>query len=596
MRSGMLLDYVRAPRAKYTMMGEVVRYVIPGPLQCSMGCGGQACKYENPSCWSEEDQAIVGLYSSWVTDDLLAMSRPSTEIIEKYKIIDQFKRNGITTVINLQKPGEHASCGNTLEPDSGFSYRPEVFMANDRVLLACFLAYASRMTADQAIIYVRAKRPNSIQTRGQLQCVRRFVRFLDPLRSVFSCASPRSSPFTLRQFLVRQRHMLHGLERREMRHLPKIIQLVSRLLVDIAENREVIEEDILEAPDINDVEMSLSLMEKMSMEYGPGGRPRLPGPPTLPRHANEPAIFYHRKSLSYSDSDLRRLGPELSLPGQASCSLSTGHLNMACMMQPARLASLGRGQKGSIWEQKNLTTENGSLVLKRKKEVFHRTGSLENDKGSSPIGSLLFRWKREQRAGLKRCPSGDCEESEVPFITLQTELSLEARRLLVAQALAVDLTQDGEDQHRHTVSFWQAELNHGGAWERLCMERDPFILTGLMWAWLEQLKEPAIDRGAAESLDPKNTDSQTVLDTLDQAPRITLVCVLDCMARLLSIPEDLENAFLRRTIKAFTKLEDDSEGKSVYENMAVVLKLVLLDMRLKAIEEDEAANVLLSSK
>ena len=56
---------VRAPRAKYTMMGEVVRYVIPGPLQCSMGCGGQACKYENPSCWSEEDQAIVGLYSSW---------------------------------------------------------------------------------------------------------------------------------------------------------------------------------------------------------------------------------------------------------------------------------------------------------------------------------------------------------------------------------------------------------------------------------------------------------------------------------------------------------------------------------------------------
>ena len=309
------------------------------------------------------------------------------------------------------------------------------------------------MTADQAIMYVRAKRPNSIQTRGQLQCVRKFVRFLDPLRSVFSCAEPCSSPFTLRQFLERQRHMLHGLERREMRHLPKIIQLVSRLLVDIAENREVIEEDILEAPDISDVEMSLSLMEKMSMEYGPGGRPRLPGLPSLPRHANEPAIFYHRKSLCYSDSDLRRLGPELL--GQPSSSLSTGHLDMACMMQPARLASLGQGQKGSLWEQKNLTSENGSHLLKRKQDAFHRTGSLENDKESSTIGSLLFRWKTEQRAGLKRSRSGECEESEVPFITLQTELSLDARRLLVAQALAMDLTQDGEDQHRHTVSFWQ---------------------------------------------------------------------------------------------------------------------------------------------
>lgn len=40
-------------------------------------------------------------------------------------------RNGIKTVINLQLPGEHASCGNPLEPESGFSYRPEVFMENN---------------------------------------------------------------------------------------------------------------------------------------------------------------------------------------------------------------------------------------------------------------------------------------------------------------------------------------------------------------------------------------------------------------------------------------------------------------------------------
>lgn len=99
------------------------------------------------------------------------MSRPSTEIIEKYNIIDQFRRytqlvlrsfnsslsitsstfgdenneiymslfcvcmfvsrNGIKTVINLQMPGEHAHCGNPLEPESGFSYQPEVFMENN---------------------------------------------------------------------------------------------------------------------------------------------------------------------------------------------------------------------------------------------------------------------------------------------------------------------------------------------------------------------------------------------------------------------------------------------------------------------------------
>lgn len=96
-----------------------------------------------------------------VTEHLLAMSRPSTEIIEKYQIISQFRRygtvlakqycscggesgkdfhvlvhvclsrNGIKTVINLQIPGEHADCGNALEPKSGFSYNPEVFMENN---------------------------------------------------------------------------------------------------------------------------------------------------------------------------------------------------------------------------------------------------------------------------------------------------------------------------------------------------------------------------------------------------------------------------------------------------------------------------------
>lgn len=37
-------------------------------------------------------------------------------------------RCGIKSIINLQRPGEHASCGNPLEPESGFTYLPEAFM------------------------------------------------------------------------------------------------------------------------------------------------------------------------------------------------------------------------------------------------------------------------------------------------------------------------------------------------------------------------------------------------------------------------------------------------------------------------------------
>ncbi|XP_023285351.1 protein tyrosine phosphatase domain-containing protein 1-like isoform X1 [Seriola lalandi dorsalis] len=646
-------DGIPAPRAKYTIVGEAIRYVIPGHMQCTIGCGGQACKYDNPSYWSDDQQAIKGLYSSWVTDHLLAMSRPSTELIDKYNIIDQFTRNGIKTVINLQIPGEHASCGNPLEPESGFSYRPEVFMENNiyfynfgwsdygvanlttvldmvkvmsfalqegkiavhchaglgrtGVLLASFLAFATRMTANQAIVYVRAKRPGSIQTRGQLRCVREFVQFLAPLRSVFSCAEPRFNPVTLSQYLNRQRHILHGYERKELRYLPKIVQLVSRLLLDIADNRQVIEEDILEAPDIHDIEMTLSVIEKLGPEMF-SKQPRLPGTLTLPRHFNEPPIFYHRKSLSYSESDLRRLGSKLNLLTQPLGSLSQSNVEMTISPSEVTLptskrqgstsntSDISHSSTGSLWKVKNDENyKDGVILLKKvKQKTIQRSESMGKYEATKK-GSMLSRWKEEQREELalnvmKSQGRGEdqSEKSEVPFITLQSELSLDARRLLVAQALAVDLFLEGEDEHKNKVFSWQAELNQGGAWERLCMERDPFILSGLMWAWLEQLKEPVISIQDVKALSPNNTDAQTALNTLDQAPRETLTCILDCMAHMLTLPEDIENAFLNRTIKAFTWMENDSEdGSKVYESMTPVLRCILQHMKCIAIEADE---------
>lgn len=60
----------------------------------------------------------------------------------------------------------------------------------------------------------------------------------------------------------------------------------------------------------------------------------------------------------------------------------------------------------------------------------------------------------------------------------------------------------------------QAELNQGGGWERLCMERDPFILTGLMWSWLEQLKEPVISVQQAKDLNPIDRETPALVSTL----------------------------------------------------------------------------------
>ena len=323
------------------------------------------------------------------------------------------------------------------------------------------------MTANQAILYVRAKRPNSIQTRGQLRCVREFVQFLAPLRSVFSCAAPRYNPVTLSQYLNRQRHILHGCERKELKHLPKIVQLVSRLLLDIAENRQVIEEDILEAPDIDDIETSLSIIEQMGPEAF-AKEPRLPGTPTLPRHFNEPPIFYHRKSLSYSESDLRRLGSQLNLLTQPLTSLSHNNIKMtASPSEPNNSSEISHSSTGSLWQVKDVENQKGGSLLLQK--VKQKTIQRSESVGHSEIpkkGSMLSRWKAEQREELAmngRKHQGFKEDqsnkSDVPFITLQSELSLDARRLLVAQALAVDLFLDGEQDHKNRVLAWQV-LTH----------------------------------------------------------------------------------------------------------------------------------------
>lgn len=64
-----------------------------------------------------------------VTDDVLAMARPSTAQLLKKHVISQFQEWSIKTIINLQTPGEHGSCGGPLE-ESGFTYDPSEFMKN----------------------------------------------------------------------------------------------------------------------------------------------------------------------------------------------------------------------------------------------------------------------------------------------------------------------------------------------------------------------------------------------------------------------------------------------------------------------------------
>ena len=54
------------------------------------------------------------------------------------------------------------------------------------VLVSCYLVYALRVGADEAIRYVRVKRPSAVQTSSQIMIVHKFEQYLRPLSCVFS--------------------------------------------------------------------------------------------------------------------------------------------------------------------------------------------------------------------------------------------------------------------------------------------------------------------------------------------------------------------------------------------------------------------------
>lgn len=76
----------------YSYLSDKLRRMSAGSMQCSLFCGGHGCKYECEEKWSEEDKAMKGLFSHWVTADILAMARPSTELVQKGDLINHFKR------------------------------------------------------------------------------------------------------------------------------------------------------------------------------------------------------------------------------------------------------------------------------------------------------------------------------------------------------------------------------------------------------------------------------------------------------------------------------------------------------------------------
>lgn len=239
-------------------------------------CGGVLCPYENYTLWTSDPDhpnAIDGLFSNWITNNILATQRPSTRLIKEYSLLERFQQLGLTAVFNLQQLNEHETCGDGLDLSSGFSYIPQTFMDQNisfynfgwvdmevpelefalklvqvmahalenggkiavhchaglgrtGLAIGCYLVYGARMEPEDAITLIRSKRPRSIQNAKQQAFIKDFQNYLVNLYTVFPSVSPIPSPsLSFETIIDNQSLFLAGEEGRILKNIPKIIYL-----------------------------------------------------------------------------------------------------------------------------------------------------------------------------------------------------------------------------------------------------------------------------------------------------------------------------------------------------------------------------------
>ncbi len=246
-------------------------------------CGGKNCKYENYLNNIKNNNAIIGLNSNYITDNLIASQRPSEILINKYNLVEQFKQHNIGLIINLEREGEHPFCGPNayhLTP-SGYSYNPSIFTGNEiicrfygwkdmstpsslsfmieivkditimireekknvlvhchdgngrsGVVIACYLIFNSHDTNVWDIIKnVRKHRINAIYTRAQEKFCKKFYDYVSHIRTLFNDKTPKEK---IETFLRSQDEYLCGKEILDIGIVPILLKKCLRKILNIS--------------------------------------------------------------------------------------------------------------------------------------------------------------------------------------------------------------------------------------------------------------------------------------------------------------------------------------------------------------------------
>ncbi|EGT47696.1 hypothetical protein CAEBREN_01842 [Caenorhabditis brenneri] len=257
--------------ATYSTLRTGILSLTPGDQKCRLYCSGPRCRFCVVAPGQPNIQAIDGLYSTWITPDILAMARLQEDHFVKLGIVDKFKENGIQSVINLQESGEHSFCGSG-NLSSGFSYDPENLMrsgiyhynfplpdfqacTSNRLLdivkvvdfalshgkiavhchaghgrtgmvIAAWMMYALGMSPSQAVDTVRSRRAKAVQSKEQVETLHNF-RLL--IRNNGGMIVPKQKLSLISEYVAYNQKFISKPESRLYGKIPKIVYTAMRI-------------------------------------------------------------------------------------------------------------------------------------------------------------------------------------------------------------------------------------------------------------------------------------------------------------------------------------------------------------------------------
>lgn len=148
----------------------------------------------------------------------------------------------------------------------------------------------------------------------------------------------------------------------------------------------------------------------------------------------------------------------------------------------------------------------------------------------------------------------------------------------IAEALLIDEANLNAEIKKLSKQL-QIDINHSQiGWKKLSMERNPLILSILLFDWLEGLKMPILNRESLETIVIFYNQPDVCLSKFDLESGYLIEYILRFLSKLEPLPKDLQGNILKRFVAALAKqtiLIEDTFLPSGKKQVIICLFLLL---------------------